>query len=161
MKEIIRSSCLRLKLSRTNRIMKVRNLLLTLCCMATVIGIESCSDSTAKYIITENKNIKACGITDPLTNTDWLSKYCTTHTPTNFTGITITITVYVNKITLENHYVMTYSNSEVVDYGSQEIYNCSGEKILFKALEEPAPTGWTQFFAENDLVASIWEIKKI
>ena len=141
--------------------MKVRHVLLTLCCLATVIGMESCSDSTAKYIFTENRNVPACGITDPLTNVDWLSAYCTTHTPTNFTGITITISVYVNKITLENHYVMSYSNSEVVDYGSQEIYNCPGEKILSKAIEGQAPTGWDLFFTENNLVATIWEIKKI
>jgi len=141
--------------------MKVRNLLLTLCCALAVIGMESCSDSTAKYIITENKNIPACGITDPLTKIDWLSAYCTSHTPTNFTGITITISVYANKITLENHYVMSYSNSEVVDYGSKEVYDCSGQKILFKAQEEPSPAGWDTFFAENNLVATIWEIKKI
>jgi hypothetical protein len=140
--------------------MKVRHAGVVLCCLATLLGMGSCSDSTAQYLVTENRNVPACGITDPLTNTDWLSAYVTKHTPTNFTGITITISVYANKITKENHYVMSYSNSEVVDYGSKEIYDCSGQKILFKAQEEPAPAGWDTFFAENDLVATIWEIKK-
>jgi hypothetical protein len=49
--------------------------------------------------------------------------------------------VYVNKITLDNHYVMSYSNSEVVDYGSKEVYDCSGQKIHYKVQEEPAPAG--------------------
>jgi hypothetical protein len=140
--------------------MIVRNIVLTLLCMTMFVGMAGCSDNSGKFIITENRNVPACGIDDPLTKIEWLSEYCKKHTPTNFTSITITISVYVNKITLENHYVMSYINSEIVEYSSQEVYDCSGQKLFFKGIEGPTPTGWNDFFAANEPVATIWEIKK-
>ena len=140
--------------------MKVRNIAYNLCWLAIGIVMVGCTDNSGKFVITENRKIPACGIEDPLTQVDWLAEYCKKHTPTNFTGITISIDVYVNKITDENHYVMNYTNSEVVEYSSQEVYDCSGKKMFLKAKDDPAPAGWTEFFAANTLVATIWEIKK-
>lgn len=55
---------------------------------------------------------------------------------------------------------MSYSNAEVVNYSSQEVYDCSGQKLLFKGNQDPAPAGWNEFFAANELVGIIWELKK-
>ena len=140
--------------------MNARNIVLTLLSLIVIIGLEGCADSTGKYTITVNRTVKACGIDDPTRNVAWLADYCTAHTPTNFTGITISISVYVHKVTGNNSYVMSYSNAQVVDYSSQEVYDCSGQKLFSKGNLDPAPAGWNEFFAANDLVAIIWEIKK-
>jgi len=140
--------------------MKKRNIVLAVCFLTMVIGLASCSDSSAGYVITTNKNIPACGTTDPLINNTWLSDFCKMHTTTDFTGITITISVYAHKTTGENHFVISYVSTDVVDFSSQEVYDCSGTKILFKAKEDPAPAGWNEFFAANENVATIWELKK-
>jgi len=145
---------------RRNKIMNVRNIVLTLCCLLMVIVLGSCSDSSAKSDITTNRNIPACGTTDPLSNNSWLSDFCKMHTTTDFTGITITISVYANKTSGVNHFVISYVSSDVVNFSSQEVYDCSGTKILFKAKEDPAPVGWNEFFAANENVATIWELKK-
>ena len=55
---------------------------------------------------------------------------------------------------------MSYSSSEVVEYSSQEVYDCSRTKLFFKAIEGPTPAGWNEFFAANEIVATIWELKK-
>jgi len=140
--------------------MNKRTIALTVCVLSIVIGLASCSDSSAGYVITTNKNIPACGTTDPLINNTWLSDFCKMHTTTDFTGITITISVYAHTTTGENHFVISYVSTDVVDYSSQEVYDCSGTKILFKAMEEPVPAGWNEFFAANENVATIWELKK-
>jgi hypothetical protein len=140
--------------------MNARNIVLTLISILVIIGLAGCTDSTGKYTITVNRSVRACGTDDPTKNVAWLADYCTTHTPTNFTGITISISVYANKVSGNNSYVMSYSNAEVVSYSSQEVYDCSGQKLFFKGNQDPAPAGWTEFFAANDLVAIIWELKK-
>jgi len=140
--------------------MKVRKVVMTLLCFAIFSGMESCSDSKPNYVITENRNVSACGIVDPLYHVDWLTEFCKKHTPADFTSITVTISIYVNKTTRENHYVVSYSSSEVVEYSSQEIYDCSGTKLFFKAINDPTPAGWSEFFAANEIVATIWELKK-
>jgi len=140
--------------------MNVRKLMMTLLCVVIIAGMDSCSDATPTTNITENRNVSACGITDPLYNIEWLKEFCNKHTTTNFTSITVTISVYANKTTKENHYVMSYSSSEVVDYSSQEVYDCSGTKLFIKAIEGPTPAGWNEFFTANELVATIWEFKK-
>ena len=91
---------------------------------------------------------------------EWLSEFCKKHTPTDFTSVTITISIYANKTTGENHFVMSYLSSEVVEYSSQEVYDCSGMKLFFKGIEGPTPAGWDEFFAANEIVATIWELKK-
>ena len=140
--------------------MNVRKLMMTLLCVVIIAGIDSCSDSTPTTNITENRNVSACGIADPLYNIEWLKEFCKKHTTSNFTSVTVTISIYANKTTKENHYVMSYSSSEVVDYSSQEVYDCSGTKLFVKAIEGPTPAGWTEFFTANELVATIWEFKK-
>jgi len=140
--------------------MKIRNVVLILMCLVTFSGMESCSDSTPNYIITENRTVSACGVVDPLYNVDWLSEFRKNHTPANFTSVTITISIYANKTTRENHYVISYSSSEVVEYSNQEVYDCSGTKLFSKAIEGQAPAGWNEFFAANEIVATIWELKK-
>ena len=140
--------------------MKVRNIVMILLCPVMFFGMESCSDSKPNFVITENRAVPACGIVDPLYHVDWLSEFCKKHTPENFTSVTVSISIYANKTTRENHYVMSYSSSEVVEYSSQEVYDCSGTKLLFKAIEGPTPAGWTEFFAANEIVATIWELKK-
>ena len=59
-------------------------------------------------------------------------------------------------------FIKIYSqiSTEVVAYSSQEVYDCSGQKLFLKATEDPAPAGWNEFFAANELVGIIWEIKK-
>ena len=134
--------------------------MITLLCLVIFPVMESCSDSTPTSVITENRNVPSCGITDPLYNIEWLKEFCKKHTSSDFTSVTVSISIYANKITKENHYVISYSSTAVVDYSSQEVYDCSGTKIFFKAIEGPTPTGWTEFFAANELVATIWEYKK-
>jgi len=140
--------------------MKVRNVVLTLLWLVTFLGMESCSDSTPNFVITENRNVSACGIDDPLYHVEWLSEFCKKHTPANFTSVTVTISIYANKTTNENHYVISYLSSEVVEYSSQEVYDCSGTKLFFKEIEGPTPAGWNEFFTANEIVATIWELKK-
>lgn len=140
--------------------MKVQKLMMILLCLVMISGLESCSDSTPTSVITENRNVPACGITDPLYNIEWLKEFCKKHTTTDFTSVTISISIYANKITKENHYVISYSSSVVVDYSSQEVYDCSGTKLFFKSNEGPTPSGWAEFFTTNEIVATIWEFKK-
>ena len=140
--------------------MKIKNVVLILMCLVTFSGMESCSDSIPNYIITENRTVSACGVVDPLYHVDWLSEFRKNHTPANFTSVTITISIYANKTTRENHYVISYSSSEVVEYSNQEVYDCSGTKLFSKAIEGQAPAGWNEFFAANEIVATIWELKK-
>jgi len=138
----------------------VKKTVLILGCLVILMGMDGCKDNSGKFIITVNKDVPACGITDPVTNSAWLAEFCKNHTPTDFIGITINISVYKNKVTAENHYVVSYSSSTVVEYSSQEVYDCSGNKLFVKAKADPAPTGWTEFFAQNELVATIWELTK-
>ena len=140
--------------------MKVQNLIMTLLCLVIFSGMESCSDSIPRYVITENRNVTACGIVDPLYNIEWLSEFCKKHTPTDFTSVSVTISIYANKTTKENHYLMSYLSSEVVEYSSQEVYDCSGKKLFFKGIEGTTPAGWDEFFIANEIVATIWELKK-
>ena len=138
--------------------MIIRKITLILGCFVTLFGIEGCMETSGEYNITVNRNITACGVKDPVNKTAWLSEFCKKHTTTDFTGISIAISVYTN--TDENHYVISYSNSELIDYSYEEVYNCTGDKLFFKAIEGPAPAGWNEFFAGNKFVATIWELKK-
>jgi hypothetical protein len=133
---------------------------LILSCLVTLFGIEGCMETSGMHNITVNRNITACGIKDPVNKTAWLTEFCKKYTTTDFTGISIAISVYTNKNTAENHYVISYSNSGIIDYSKEEVYDCSGDKLFFKAIEGPPPTGWNEFFAENEFVATIWELKK-
>jgi hypothetical protein len=138
--------------------MIIRKTTLILGCFVTLFGIGGCMENSGVHNITVNRNITACGIKDPVNKTFWLSEFCKKQTTTDFTGISIAISVYTNKD--ENHYVISYSNSGLIDYSYEEVYDCSGDKLFFKAIEGPAPAGWNEFFAENKFVATIWELNK-
>ena len=116
----------------------------------------SCKDDP-KFVIVENHNISVCGVADPLRNVDWLAKFCKDHSNAE---ISISIRVYKNKSTDENHYVISFVNHVIVERSLEEIYDCSGQKLFFKGIEGPTPAGWDEFFQGNEFVATIWEIEQ-
>jgi len=116
----------------------------------------SCDDDP-KYVIAENHNISVCGVTDPLKNIEWLATFCKEHSNAE---LNISIRIFSNKSTDENHYVISFVNSTPIEYSREEIYDCSGRKLFFKGIEGPTPAGWDDFFMENESVATIWELQQ-
>jgi hypothetical protein len=116
----------------------------------------SCRDDSRLEIV-ENHTISVCGVTDPLRNVDWLARFCKNQADA---GISISIRVYRNKSTDENHYVISFVNHKPVEYSREEVYDCSGQKLFFKGIEGPTPTGWDEFFQGNEFVVTIWTVEQ-
>lgn len=137
--------------------MKTRTIIGLLLIVFTLVSCEK----VAKYIRYEDHRISACGITDPLQNIVWLKTFITK----NSNSYSITISIYKNNSSESNHIVIDTSTKFVPDESpspiyTTSVYTCEGEKILFQGTEGPTPKGWDTFFAENTLVAKIWEVKE-
>lgn len=137
----------------------MKTIILTFILLTGLLLVGSGCGKETNFMIVENHDITACGVNDPLKNVQWLTEFCKEHTPTDFTGNTLTISIYKSKTSVENHYVISFVNSEVVDYSRKEVYDCSGLRLFLKGIAGPAPTGWDEFFQENEFVATIWELK--
>lgn len=115
-----------------------------------------------QYSRFENHNVPACGITDPLNNLPWLKAYCSEHLKSYST----TISIYKDNTSDVNNIVIVTSTKDESGKSpstihTTSIYSCEGERILFQGSEGATPEGWAVFFAENTLVAKIWEIKEV
>lgn len=132
-----------------------------ICSLFILLFLTGCSKEP-RYELYENHNISACGISDPLLNLSWLKIYCTEHSKSYLT----TISIYNNNTSNVNHIVIETSTKDESGRSpsiihTTSIYSCEGERILFQGSEGATPEGWSAFFAENTLVAKIWEVKEI
>lgn len=142
---------------RTSRIMKTK----IICSLFLLFFLTGCKNDP-QYSSFENHNVPTCGITDPLNNLPWLKAYCTEYSKSYST----TISIYKNSTSEVNYIVIETSTEDESDRSpstihTTSIYSCEGERILFQGSEGVTPEGWSAFFAENALVAKIWEVKEI
>jgi hypothetical protein len=132
-----------------------------ICSLFLLFFLMGCKNEP-QYSRFENHNVPACGIADPLDNLPWLKAYCTEHSKSYST----TISIYKNTTSHVNHIVIGTSTKDEPNRSpstihTTSIYSCEGERVLFQGSEGATPEGWSAFLAENTLVAKIWEVKEI
>ncbi len=132
-----------------------------ICSLFILLFLVGCKNDP-QYSTFEYHNVPACGITDPLNNLSWLKAYCTEHSKSYSTTISIykDNTSNVNNIVIETS-TKDESGRSPFAIQTTSIYTCEGDRILFQGSEGATPEGWSVFFAENALVAKIWEVKEI
>ena len=129
-----------------------KTVLFTLFVLFLLIGGVECEENTPRYEIYENHEISACGVDDPLNNLQWLKDQ--TQKLGKLKGL-FTILLYENNINSENYFVESYTDSKIVEYSYQSIYNCKGNKIMTKGIEAPPSDEWKKFFKENKKIAEV------
>jgi len=132
-----------------------------ICSLFLLFFLMGCKNDP-QYSTFENHNVPACGILDPLNNLPWLKVYCSEHSKSYSTTISIykDNTSEVNNIVIETSTKDEFGRSPSTVH-TTSIYSCEGERILFQGSEGATPEGWSVFFAKNALVAKIWEIKEV
>lgn len=130
------------------------------CILFTLFILFSCNKEP-EFEIFENRNIPACGITDPLQNIPWLKNYVAEH----LNSYSVTISIYKNNSSEVNHIIIETSSKFESGVSpspiyTTSVYSCEGERLMFQGSEGPTPDGWNTFFAENTLLTKIWEVKE-
>lgn len=104
--------------------------------------------------LSENQDISACGVNNPLVNLDWLAEYVKGHKSS-----LKAIYLYQNTSSKEN-YIAIYIKSNRQNLLNINIYNCNHD-LLFKWYTGTPPSPiYRAFFSDKERVATIWEVKE-
>ena len=131
------------------------------CFLFTLFILLGC-DKEPKFEIYENHEISACGIIDPLKNSQWLSEFIEKNMESTNN---ITIYLYSNSETKEENIVIDISpnggeNSNVSanPYFWKKVYSCSGVQLFITESGGIDNESWNNFFysEQNTIKGIIW-----
>ena len=135
------------------------------CFLFTLFILLGC-DKEPKFEIYENHEISACGIVDPLKNSEWLSDFIDKNMESTNN---ITIYLYSNSETEEESIIIDitpnggeYSNVSANPYFWKKVYSCSGVQLFTTESGGINNESWNNFFfsEQNTIKGIIW-YKKI
>ena len=131
------------------------------CFLFTLFILLGC-DKEPKFENYENHEISACGIIDPLKNSQWLSEFIEKNMESTNN---ITIYLYSNNETKEENIVIDItpnrgenSNVSANPYFWKKVYSCSGEQLFITESGEIDYESWDNFFYSNlnNIKGIIW-----
>ena len=136
------------------------------CFLFTLFILLGC-DKEPKFEIYENHEISACGIVDPLKNSEWLSDFIDKNMESTNN---ITIYLYSNSETEEESIIIDitpnggeYSNVSANPYFWKKVYSCSGVQLFTTESGGINNESWNNFFysEQNTIKGIIWSKKII
>ena len=131
------------------------------CFLFTLFILLGC-DKEPKFEIYENHEISACGIVDPLKNSEWLSDFIDKNMESTNN---ITIYLYSNSETEEESIIIDitpnggeYSNVSANPYFWKKVYSCSGVQLFTTESGGINNESWNNFFysEQNTIKGIIW-----
>ncbi|MFA5047218.1 MAG: hypothetical protein WC542_14935 [Paludibacter sp.] len=135
-----------------------------ICFIFTVFILLSC-EKKPKYEIYENHEISACGINDPMKNSQWISEFIEKNMESTNN---ITIYLYSNSETKEENIVIDItpnggenSNVSIDPFFWKKVYSCAGVQMFVSESEGIDREGWNHFFfsGQNSIEGIIWYSK--